>query len=161
AFLTYAENYSQRYEDEFGFSPPIVDEFKKRHGVDIRTQRFNRKAWSRLRGEYLTQFFRELRAALGKKGPRISVCVDGRDPELPPRWSDTKVRTAGMIHMDVATWAKEGLVDEVVVWAPPDDAAQAVARCRELCRGTATVVVAFRTRGPLTPGTPRVMFLGG
>jgi hypothetical protein len=161
AFLTYAENYSQRYDDEFGFSPPIVGEFKRRHGVDIRTQEFDRKAWSRLRGEYLTQFFRELRAALGKNGPKVGVCVDGRDPELPTLWGDTGMRTAGTIHMDVAAWAKEGLVDEVVVGAPPDDAARAVERCRELCRGTATVAAAMRTRGPLAPGTPRVMFLGG
>lgn len=160
AFLTYAENFSQRYDDEFGFSLPVVAEFKKRHGIDIRTQPFDKQALSQLRGEYLTQFFRELRAALKKHGTKIAVCVDGRDPELPALWSHNKVRTAGLIHMDVARWAKEGLVDEVNVWAAPDDEAKALIRCQELCRDTATVASAFRTRGQLPAGTPRVMFLG-
>ena len=59
AFLTYAENFSQRYEDEFGYNQPIVDEFRKRYGVDIRTEPFDKLAWAKLRGEYLTQFMRE------------------------------------------------------------------------------------------------------
>lgn len=160
AFLTYAENFSQRYDDEFGFNPLIVEEFQKRHGVDIRTQSFDPRALSKLRGEYLTQFFRELRTALGKDGPQIAVCVDGIDPELPARWSHNGARTAGLFHMDVATWAKEGLVDEVNVWAAPDDEAKALIRCQELCRGTKTVASAFRTRGQLPTGTQRVMFLG-
>src|SRR5262249_27092427 len=132
----------------------------KRHGIDIRTQAFDRSALARLRGEYLTEFFRELRAALKKQGTKIAVCVDGRDPELPALWSHNNVRTAGLIHINVARWAREGLVDEVNVWAAPDDEAKALVRCRELCRGTATIASAFRTRGPLPAGTPRVMFLG-
>src|SRR5262249_49927828 len=79
AFLTYAENFSQRYDDEFGFSPPIVEEFKKRHGIDIRTQAFDRSALSRLRGEYLTEFFRELRAALPNPGTETAVARCGDD----------------------------------------------------------------------------------
>ena len=50
AFLTYAENYSQRYEDEFGFSEPVVAEFQRRHGVDPRVQAFDKSALQRLRG---------------------------------------------------------------------------------------------------------------
>src|SRR5262249_17339462 len=77
AFLTYAENYSQRYDDEFGFSPPIVAEFQKRYGVNLRTQPFDRRALAKLRGENVTQFFRELRSALKWHGTKIAVCVDG------------------------------------------------------------------------------------
>jgi len=73
AFLTYVENYSQRYEDEFGYNQPIVDEFRKRYGVDIRHEAFDKQAWAKLRGEYLTQFMRELHAALAKKGKKIAV----------------------------------------------------------------------------------------
>lgn len=160
AFLTYAENFSQRYDDEFGFSSLIVDEFKRRHGVDPRTQAYDKQAFARLRGEYLTQFFRELRQALGERGAKVGVCVDGIDPELPARWSHNGVRTAGLFHMDIATWAKEGLVDEINVWAAPDDEAKALLRAQELCQGTRTIASAFRTRGQLPRGTQRVMFLG-
>lgn len=162
AFLTYAENYSQRYDDEFGFNEPVVVEFKKRHGVDIRKEPFDKAAWSRLRGEYLTQFFRELREGLRDQGKKIAVCVDGKDPELPTRWSSIEggLRNAGLIHFDLATWAKEGLVDEVIAWAPPDQEAASVSRCQQFCRGTATIVSAMRTRGPLPAGMARTMWLG-
>lgn len=159
AFLTYAENYSQRYDDEFGYNQPVVDEFKKRHGVDIRTQPFDKQAWAGLRGEYLTQFLRELKSALSKHGKKIAVCVDGKDPHLPTVWNvDGGVRTAGRIHFDLETWAKESLVDELTVYAPSTD--EAVAKCMKACKGTATRTSVFRTRGPLPEGTPRIMFVG-
>jgi hypothetical protein len=159
--LTYAENYSQRYADEFGFNEPIVTEFKRRYGVDIRSQPFDKNAWSRLRGEYFTQFLRELHASLAKHGRKIAVCVDGSDAELPTCWiAHGGVRTSGLVHMDVGRWARERLVEEVCVWAPRDDRAAALVRAMELCRGTPTVASALRTRGWMPAGTPRVMFLG-
>ena len=61
-FLTYAENYSTRFQDEFGYNEPVVAEFKRRTGVDLRTQAFSRSGsrydWYALRGEYVTAFFR-------------------------------------------------------------------------------------------------------
>lgn len=159
AFLTYAENYSQRYEDEFGFNPPIVDEFRKRHGIDIRTQPFDKAAWSRLRGEYLTQFLRELRTAFARHGKKIAVCVDGKEPYLPSAWNvDGGVRTAGRIHLDLETWVKKNLVDELNVYAPSTE--EAIAKVHDICRGSKTQASVFRTRGPMPEGSPRIMFLG-
>src|SRR5262245_47458980 len=77
-FLTYVENHSLSYEDQFGYNQPIVDDFKKRYGVDIRTELFDKVAWSKLRGEYLTQFLRELHASLSKSGKKIAMSVDGK-----------------------------------------------------------------------------------
>lgn len=37
-FHTYAENFSERFGDEFGFSDVAVQEFKQRYGVDVRYQ---------------------------------------------------------------------------------------------------------------------------
>lgn len=159
--MSYAENFSQRYEDEFGFNEPVVAEFQRRYGVDIRRGPFDKKAWSRLRGEYLTQFLRQLRAALSKHGKKLGVCVDGNDAELPIVWgTQGGLRTAGLIHMDVATWAKERLVDEVIVWGPRGERPAALLRCVELCRGTGAIAAALRTRGWMPPGMPRAMFLG-
>ena len=137
AFLTYAENYSQRYEDEFGYNQPIVDEFKKRYGVDIRTEAFDKVAWSKLRGEYLTQFFRELHASLGKSGKKIAMSVDGKYPYWPCRWGGEKgVRTAGKLWMDVETWVREGIIDELNLFHPVTDAT--IQQCYEICKGTST-----------------------
>ena len=137
AFLTYAENYSQRYEEEFGYNQPIVDEFRKRYGVDIRTQPFDTVAWCKLRGEYLTQFFREFHESLSKNGKKIAMCVDGKYPYWPCRWGGEKgVRTAGKLWMDVETWVKEGIVDELNLFHPVND--EAIQKGFELCKGSST-----------------------
>ena len=155
AFLTYAENYSVRYDDEFGFNEPVVAEFKRRHGVDVRRQPFDRDAWSRLRGEYVTAFLRDLHALLAPHKKRVAVCVDGADPYRPTVWGG--VRTAGNVHLDLETWAKDGLVDEITVYAPASDAA--IRMCVAACRGSATKVSGFRTRGDLPAGMERIMFV--
>lgn len=156
-FLTYAENYSQRYEDEFGYNQPIVDEFKKRYGVNIRTQAFDRVAWAKLRGEYLTQFFRELHQSLSRGRKKISMSVDGKYPYWPQRWGgETGVRTAGKLWMDVETWVREGIVDELSLFSPIND--QAIQKGLELCQGTGTQLSVWgRSRGDLPPGVIRNM----
>jgi len=91
--------------DRFGFNDPIVQEFKRRYGKDIRTEDFDREKWRRLRGEYLTQFLRELRAAL-PKDKRLCIGVPRGDYFGPP---------FGNMFIDWRTWVAERLVDEVVV----------------------------------------------
>jgi len=66
--------------DQFGFSEPVVAEYQKRYGINIlQDARFDYQSdeyasedealenWRKLRGEYLTQFFRQLRQALPDK----------------------------------------------------------------------------------------------
>ena len=144
AFLSYAENYSQRYEDEFGYNQPIVDEFKKRYGVDIRTEAFDKVAWSKLRGEYVTQFFRELHASLSKSGKKIAMSVDGEYPYWPCRWGGKKgVRTAGKLWMDVETWVREGVIDELNLFFPVNEAT--IQKCDDICKGTSTKLSGWGT----------------
>ena len=120
-FYTYVENMALRYADEFGFNEPIVAEFRRRHGVDIRTEPFDREAWYRLRGEYLTQFIRELHATLAAAGKKLSVTIRPDQPNYPQRWFGNGVDMpgAGMVYMDWEGWVVEGIVDEVFVWLGP------------------------------------------
>ena len=161
AFLTYAENFSQRYEDEFGYSPPIVEEFQRRHGVDIRREDFDRDAWRRLRGSHVTAFLKLLKQKLGAAGPGIAVCVDGARPDQAMKWNvDGGVRTAGNWSWSTEEWLRGGVVDEICLFNPPDDAVRRdlIARARQA--GGQVQISAFRTRGDLEPGVRRVMFLG-
>jgi len=160
AFLTYVENYSMRYEDEFGYSQPIVDEFKKRHGVDIRTQEFDRDAWAKLRGEYLTMFMRELHAALSKHSKKIAISPDGLKPNLPCIWNVApNVRTVGRLWMDIETWVKEGIIDELSLYYPNTD--QSLAAVGEICKGTKVKVSAWgRTGEAMPPNIGRVITIG-
>lgn len=109
-----------KHADQFGFNAPVVAEMQKRHGIDILTDsrfdysdsRFDVRdplveAWRKLRGEYLTEFYRELRAALNEVDPEIQIAV-----QIP---GDRAGTCLGNWHLDWRTWIDEGLVNEVVV----------------------------------------------
>ena len=116
-FYTYVEHCSLRFEDEYGFNQPIVDEFKRRYGQDIREEKFDKNAWYRLRGEYVTQFLRELSVALRKRGKKLGMAVDPQDSHLPAPWLCVRdVRPTGRIYMDWERWVSEGIVDEIMVY---------------------------------------------
>ena len=53
---------------DFGYNQPVVDEYKRRYGIDIRKEEFDVFQWGRLRGEYLTEFLRKVRKKAEKSG---------------------------------------------------------------------------------------------
>jgi len=90
-FYTYVENCGARYLDEYGFNEPIVREYERRYGVDIRKRPFNKEAWYRLRGEYMTQFIGELHSALAAKGKKLSLAIYPPTPNYPESWDGSRV----------------------------------------------------------------------
>jgi len=63
------------HEDDFyGFEQPVVDEYRKRYGVDLRTaEDFDREAWHRIKGEFVNQLYRELAAECHGRGKELWV----------------------------------------------------------------------------------------
>lgn len=117
SFHTYVENQGPRFDDEFGFNEPIVEEYRKRYGVDIRAEPYDKQKLAELRGEYLTQFFRELSAAFKPMGVKLSVMLDAKTPGNPQYWlAYPNLMLSGRIHIDWRTYAHEGLVDELFVY---------------------------------------------
>ncbi len=156
-FLTYVENYSLRFADEFGYSDPIVDDFKKKFKVDLRTEPFKRGAsredWLRLRGSYVTAFLRELKAALAPHQIKLGMVVNSNDPRQPQSWNVPELTiTAGSHHMDVDTWVREGLVDELEIYG--NNSSQSQVKTLDdllfLARGTQTNISVI-TSGPFNP----------
>ncbi|HXK61075.1 MAG TPA: HEAT repeat domain-containing protein, partial [Acidobacteriota bacterium] len=147
-FYTYVENWGARYPDEFGFNPPIVEEFKRRHGVDIRREPFSKQDWYKLRGECLTSFLRDLHAGLAARGKKLSIALYPPAPNFPEPWNGSKVDIpgAGMVYMDWENWVREGIVDELFVWWRGDQKAL-LTRLLEVCRGK-PVEVAVAARNP-------------
>lgn len=146
-FMTYAENYSTRFQDEFGYNPPIVSEFKRRTGVDIATAPFTRTAsrfdWYALRGEHVTAYLRELRKALPAAGRRLAIFVNPQQPNFPQPWNVPELMlTAGHIYLDLGSWAREGLVDRFVVYGycHPDMQRRATKDCLWMVRDTSSRV---------------------
>ncbi|MBC8289124.1 MAG: HEAT repeat domain-containing protein, partial [Planctomycetes bacterium] len=161
SFLTYAENFSQRYEDEFGYSEPIVKEFQRRYGVNILREKFNKEKWSRLRGEYVEKFLRELRSRLAEHGKKLAIVVDGHDPNRPTKWTfDGGVRTAGSLQWDAEEWLKNETVDEMCLFSKAEESEIQRRENARQKQKSKMIVSAFRTRGKLPPGMSRIMWLG-
>lgn len=147
-FLTYVENYSQRFLDEFGYSEPIVQEFRRRHKIDIRTQPFtssaSRQDWIQLRGEYVTAYLRELKAGLAKHGKKLGMFVNSQNPREPQLWSAAQslMPSVGAHYFDIETWVREEIADTLVVYGATNPRMQqkALDDVLWLARGTKTQV---------------------
>jgi len=120
-FHTYVEQCDARFDDEFGYNEPIVAEFKKRYGIDIRTQNFDPNDLAQLQGEYLTQYFRELKAAFKALSIKVGLFLNPKEPERLQRWlADPSVGDSGRIHVDWRRYIREGIVDELLVYCGGD-----------------------------------------
>ena len=94
------------FGDQYGFNKPVVEEYERRYGVNILKGDFDLEAWRRLRGEYLTLFFREVKQYLSKTGKKLGLGIAQGDYLGPPY---------GNMHMDWRTWVEEGIADELLV----------------------------------------------
>jgi hypothetical protein len=92
--------------DRYGFNPPIVKEYERRHGVDILAEDFDLDAWRRLQGEGLTLFLREVKEALEPMDLPLSVGIPRSDYLGPP---------VGNLYLDWRTWVRDGIVDDLVI----------------------------------------------
>ena len=92
------------FADQFGFNDPVVDEYKRRHGVDIRTEDFDLEKWRALRGEYLTQLLRECSALIHAKGKLLSMGTARGDYVGFP---------LGNMKLEWKKWITERIIDEL------------------------------------------------
>lgn len=91
--------------DMYGFNQPVVDAYRQRYGVDILKADFDLEKWRRLRGENLTQLFRDLRAAVPKGKSILAAIPRGR--YIGPPY--------GNMYLDWETWVEQKFVDGLVV----------------------------------------------
>ncbi|HIE03332.1 MAG TPA: hypothetical protein EYP61_01095 [Candidatus Latescibacteria bacterium] len=95
-------------EDIFGYNPPVVEAFKERYGVDILKEDFDREAWYKLLGEFLTQYLKEVRGELNKRGKEMVVAVKRGEYAIGGVYPRAK------IHLDWRRWAQEQIVDGLI-----------------------------------------------
>ncbi|MEA1952411.1 MAG: hypothetical protein U9N87_13610 [Planctomycetota bacterium] len=63
-------------DDFYGFEQPVVDEYKKLHGVDIRTAKdFDKEAWHKIKGQFMNRLYRELAAECHGRGKQFWVSL--------------------------------------------------------------------------------------
>lgn len=154
-FYTYVENQGIRYEDEFGFNRPILEEFQKRYpGVDLRTATLTPEQkihWYECRGKFVTVFLAELHAKLQPHGKKLSMILDAAEPDYAQKWWGKKLHGAGKISMDWKNWIKQGIVDEIwVQLGDVQDQQNLLDLLLAECKGT-PVKLTVRAVDPLSP----------
>jgi hypothetical protein len=82
------------------YEPIMVEEFRKKHGVDPRTLDELDARWLDYQAEVITPFLESVKAIL-KPHQRLSAIVPGNDWDC-KRWG-----------LDVASWIKAGIVDDL------------------------------------------------
>ena len=119
-FMTYQENFTTRYADEYGFSTPIVNDYLAKYGVNIlKDPNFNRQEWYDLRGSYTTTFLSQMKSALGSK--QLGMAVNPLNPSQPTYWDGESFANVGDITMDYKTWAQQGDINKIVLWGTDPD----------------------------------------
>jgi hypothetical protein len=90
--------------DQFGFNEPIVEEFQRRYGVDIRKEDFDLENWRELRGAYFTLFLKEASAVIHGKGKPFSLGTARGDYIGFP---------LGNMKLEWRKWINEKIIDEL------------------------------------------------
>lgn len=116
---------------QYGFNGPVVAEYKRRYGVDIRTEEFSLPRFRVLRAEFFTEFLRKASKLTRERGRQFHLHFEDT------RQGRASEPCAMEIEMPWRTWLDEGLCDGVTLkainfWA--HDTAfgrELLARCRE------------------------------
>lgn len=149
-FYTYVENVGIRYPNEFGFTQPTVDEFRRRYpDVDPRRDTLTpeqQEHWYRCRGKFVTDFLRELHAEIAPAGRKLSVILDAEQPDYAQPWWGQPLAGTGMLRMEWEQWIAEGIVDEL--WVQLGGISQQRATLDRLLAATAGTHVRLTVRTP-------------
>ena len=104
-----------REYDTYGYEAPVAEEFERRHSVDIRkADSFDKEAWHALKGEFFTQFLREVREVTSAAGQRLSLGA------MMGKYHYFRAPTLRETHVlrfenQWRTWAAENILDELIV----------------------------------------------
>lgn len=98
---------------DYGYETPLVEGFKAEYGIDPHDLSNGDPRWVKYRAEPQTEFMRSARKLMKSTKPDLPLAVMVNHPwsKRNRYWIDGNLR--GML-LDVRTWAREGLMDEVV-----------------------------------------------
>lgn len=107
------DNHSTWFTDpySYGFNPPVVDAYRKKYGVDILTQPFDREKWRVLQGDAYTQFVREARTLTQRNHVKLQLSINQLMGPGIPYWGLNNVPVS--IQWQWKRWIEEKLCDAV------------------------------------------------
>jgi len=100
--------------EAYGFNEPIVEEYRRRHGVDIRTEPYDPVRLAELRGAHYTDFVRETSRRVRARGKRMQVHVH-TEAFRPDASHGRLMGIPSNIHFDWKRWLDERLVDGITL----------------------------------------------
>ena len=103
----------------YGFSEPVVREYRRRYGVDPTREPYDREKLLKLRGEYFTRMLEEVAEIVHANGGRFECMAPVRPRvvgsfdhgSMFPWWYYANIDN----FFDIETWAKKGIVDNVIM----------------------------------------------
>jgi hypothetical protein len=107
------DNHSTWYTDpyDYGFNPPVVEAYKKKYGVDIRTHPLDQEKWRALQGDAYTQFVREARQLTKRRNVKLQLSINRLMGPAMPYWNLNNVPMS--IQWQWKKWITEKLCDSV------------------------------------------------
>jgi hypothetical protein len=99
---------------DHGYEPPLIDGFRKLHGVDPRQLPNGDDRWVRYRARPHTEFMRDARRIVREKRPKAEVSVLVAQPWCYRGLNDKIDGNLRGLLLDVETWAKDRLIDAAV-----------------------------------------------
>lgn len=97
--------------EAYGFNPPVVDEYRRRYGVDITREEFSRKKFRALRGEFFTAFLRQASELVRAHGKSFHLHIEDMRQGAPAESLPMEM------EMQWRTWLEEELCDCVTLKA--------------------------------------------
>ncbi|MFH0964409.1 MAG: hypothetical protein V2A58_10405 [Planctomycetota bacterium] len=104
---------SRQYKegDDFGFDDVVVEEYRRRHGLNIRYQDFDVEEWHRIKGEHFTELLRRTGKLCHDAGQRFIVGTPG------DRYSATitncHMARSCLYYKEWEKWVDQGIVDGI------------------------------------------------
>ncbi len=95
----------------FGYDKPAIEEYKKRYGADPAEVGNSDENWIKLRGEYFTQYMRDLKKEMTRHFPDLKINTFETGGAADPS-------TAHLLMLDWPKWVEEGLIDSFSPFVP-------------------------------------------
>jgi hypothetical protein len=98
---------------DFGYEIPLVESFKEEYGIDPHDIPNGDERWVAWRAKPITEFMRRARALSRELKPELPLAVMGQHPWSLRGMGDKIDGNLRGLLLDTATWAGEGLIDEI------------------------------------------------
>jgi len=128
--------------DEFGFNPPVVASYQRKHGIDIRKQPFESARLYAVNGQLFSDFLRRIHRVLNGRRLLVATTLDGyvgyggvgglqSGERTWRRRQPLDVMPAYRVDLEWDRWMAEGIADGLMVYAPVGEAIAQVQKIKK------------------------------